>query len=144
MLKESPDHFDADLILRIYDLRREEVMRESRNAINRDYWPRTAEEAIEVLRHDHPLNRAYRQTSGYWEMVYGMGRHGVIHADFLAENNSEGLLLFARVEPYLARIREASNARAFRNAEWIATECDMGRQIMAAHRAKVTRTLAAK
>lgn len=144
MLKESPDHFDAELILRIYDLRREEVMRESRNAINRDYWPRTAEEAIEVLRHDHPLNRAYRQTSGYWEMVYGMGRHGVIHADFLAENTSEGLLLFARVEPYLARIREVSNSRAFRNAEWIATECDMGRQIMAAHRAKVARTLAAK
>jgi hypothetical protein len=77
-------------------------------------------------------------------MVYGMARHGVIHADFLAENNTEGLLLFARVEPYLARIREASNPRAFRNAEWIATECEMGRQIMETHRAKVARTLSAK
>lgn len=144
MLKESPDHFDAELVLRIYDLRREEAMRESRNAINRDYWPRSAEEAVEVLRHDHPLNRAYRQTTAYWEMVYGMARHGVIHADFLAENNTEGLLLFARVEPYLARIREASNPRAFRNAEWIATECEMGRQIMETHRAKVARTLSAK
>jgi hypothetical protein len=144
MLKESPDHFDADLVLRIYDLRREEAMRESRNAINRDFWPRNAEEAIEVLRPDHPLNRAYRQTTAYWEMVYGMARHGVIHADFLAENNTEGLLLFARVEPYLARIREASNPRAFRNAEWIATECEMGRQIMETHRAKVARTLSAK
>lgn len=144
MLKESPDHFDAELVLRIYDLRREEAMRESRNAINRDYWPRSADEAVEVLRHDHPLNRAYRQTTAYWEMVYGMARHGVIHADFLAENNTEGLLLFARVEPYLARIREASNPRAFRNAEWIATECEMGRQIMETHRAKVARTLSAK
>ena len=144
MLKESPDHFDAELVLRIYDLRREEVMRESRNAINRDYWPRTAEEAIEVLRPDHPLNRAWRQTTGYWEMVYGMARHGVIHADFLAESNGEGLLLFARVEPYLAHIRAASNPRAFRNAEWLATECDMGRQIMETSRARVAKTLATK
>jgi len=144
MLKESPDHFDAELILRIYDLRREEVMRESRNAINRDYWPRTAEEAVEVLRSDHPLNRAWRQTTGYWEMVYGMARHGVIHADFLAENNGEGLLLFARVEPYLAQIRAAGNPRAFRNAEWIASESEMGRQIMETYRARVARTLAGK
>jgi hypothetical protein len=144
MLKESPDHFDADLVLRIYDLRREAVMREARDAINRDFWPRTAEEAIEVLRYDHPLNRAYRQVAGYWEMVYGMARHGVIHADFLAESNGEGLLLFARVEPYLGRIREASNPRAFRNAEWLATQSEMGRQIVETHRARVKKTLAAK
>jgi hypothetical protein len=77
-------------------------------------------------------------------MVYGLARHGVIHADFLAENNGEGLLLFARVEPYLAPIRAAGNPRAFRNAEWIATECDMGRQIMETYRARVARTLAGK
>lgn len=144
MLKESPDHFDANLILKIYDLRREEVMRESRDAINRDFWPRTADEAIEVLRPDHPLNRAYRQTTTYWEMVYSMARHGVIHADFLVENNGEGLLLFARVEPHLATIRAASNARAFRNAEWIATETEMGRTVMEGFRARVAKTLGKK
>lgn len=144
MLKESPDHFDAELLLKIYDLRREEVMRESRNAINRDYWPRTAEEAVEVLRADHPLNRAYRQTTGYWEMVYSMARNGVIHADFLAENNGEGLFLFARVERYLAQIRAAGNPRAFRNAEWIAAETEMGRSIMATFRTRVAKALAQK
>src|SRR5690606_32319174 len=95
MLKESPDHLDADLVLKIYDLRREAVMRESRDAINRDYWPRTSEEATGVLRSDHPLNRAWRQTTGYWEMVYSMARHGIIQGDFLVENNTEGLFLFA-------------------------------------------------
>jgi hypothetical protein len=119
-------------------------MRESRNAINRDYWPRTAEEALEVLRQDHPLNRAYRQVSFYWEMVYSMARHGIIHGDFLAENNSEGLLLFARVEPYLAQLRAASNARAFRNAEWVANNTEMGRTIVQGFRARVAKTLAQK
>lgn len=144
MLKESPDHFDAELVLKIYDLRREETMRESRNAINRDYWPRSAEEALEVLRPDHPLNRAYRQTTTYWEMVYSMGRHGIIHGDFLAENSGEGLFLFARVEPYLAQIRAASNARAFRNAEWISRETEMGRTILETFRARVAKALAQK
>ncbi len=144
MLKELPDHFDADLLLKIYDLRREEVMRESRNAINRDYWPRNADEALAVLRTDHPLNRAWRQTTGYWEMVYSMARHGVIHADFLAENSGEGLFLFARVEPYLDAIRQASSPRAFRNAEWVATETEMGRTIAQMFRARVQKMLAGK
>jgi hypothetical protein len=144
MHKESPDHFDAELLLKIYELRREEQMRESRNAVNRDYWPRTAEEAVDVLRADHPLNRAYRQTTTYWEMVYSMARHGVIHADFLAENNGEGLFLFARVEPYLTQVRAAGSPRAFRNAEWVATETEMGRSIMATFRARVAKALAQK
>jgi hypothetical protein len=142
MHKEHPDHLDADLILKIYDLRREPVMRESRAAMNRDYWPRTADEALDVLRPDHPLNRAYRQCTAYWEMVYSMARHGVIHADFLVENNGEGLYFFARLEPYLARIREASSPRAWRNTEWVARETEMGRTLMESFRARVAKTLA--
>jgi len=144
MLKESPDHFDANLVLKIYDLRREEVMRESRNAINRDYWPRNADEAVDVLRSDHPLNRAWRQVTTYWEMVYGMARHGIIHGDFLVENNGEGLFLFARAEPYLAQLRAATSPRTLRNTEWIATETEMGRTMAAGFRARVTKALAQK
>ena len=144
MLKESPDRFDAELVLKIYDLRREAVMRESRNAINRDYWPRTPDEAVDILRPDHPLNRAYRQVQGYWEMVYSMARHGIIHADFLAENNGEGLLLFARVEPHLVQVRAASSPRAFRNTEWVARETEMGRTLMEGFRARVAKTLTTK
>lgn len=144
MLKEAPDHLDADLVLKIYDLRREEVMRESRNAINRDYWPKSTEEALEVLRSDHPLNRAWRQTTTYWEMVYSMARNGVVHADFLAENNGEGLLLYARVEPYLDALRQATSPRTFRNAEWVAKETEMGRTITDTFRTRVQKVLAGK
>lgn len=144
MLKESPDHRDADLILRIYDLRRETVMRESRYALNRDFWPRTAEEVLDVLRADHPLNTAWRQTVGYWEMVYSMARHGIVHGEFLVENNGEGLLLFARVEPHLAALRTATSPRTLRNTEWVATETETGRAIMGVFRARVARILAGK
>lgn len=144
MLSDAPDHHDADLILKLYDLRRETVMRESRNLINADYWPRDANEALAVTRADHPLNVAYRQTSGYWEIVYGIARNGIVPADFLVENNAEGLFLFARVEPYVTRIREAGFARAFRNAEWVAANCETGKDMMEALRPYVKRVLESK
>lgn len=141
MLKEAPDHHDADLVLKLYDLRREPVMRESRNAINSKFWPRNAEEAVAVTAHDHPLNTAFRQTTAYWEMVYGMARHGIIHPDFLVENNGEGLFLFARVEPYLAAIRQAASPRAFRNTEWIVAHSATAKTLMESYRTRVKRAL---
>jgi len=144
MLKDAPDHLDADLILKLYDLRRETVMREARDLLTREFWPKTAKEAVAVLQHEHPLNRAYRQVSTYWEMVYRMARHGIIHGDFLVENNAEGLLLYAKVEPYLKEIRAASHPGNFQNAEWVATEVPMGRAVAERMRTRVRKTLDAK
>ncbi|HEX6812488.1 MAG TPA: hypothetical protein VF384_12760 [Planctomycetota bacterium] len=142
MSKQAPDHHDAELVLEIYDLRREPVMRESRDVINRDFWPRNEAEAVAILQPDHPLNRAWRQVSTYWEMVYGMAKHGVIHTEFLLESNGEGLLLFARVEPYLAAIRAATSPRALGKAEWVANSCDLGKAIMDTFRARIKKRFA--
>ena len=142
LIKEAPDHHDADLVLKLYDLRRETVMRESRNAINATYWPKNAEEAAAVLAPDHPLHVAFTQTANYWEMVYGMARHGIIHPDFLVENNGEGLFLYARAEPYLAAIRQAGSPRWFRNAEWLVANCRTAQLMMDDMRASIRRRAA--
>ncbi len=144
MMKDAPDHLDADLILKLYDLRREESLRAAREKLTSEFWPKNAKEAVAVTAHEHPLNRTYRQVSTYWEMVYRMARHGIIHGDFLVENNGEGLLLYAKVEPYLAEIRAATSPRSFQNAEWVAKEVPMGRTIAEHMRARVKKTLAAK
>ncbi len=135
--KETPDHLDADLLIKLYKLRRDEVMRASRDALRSQYWPKSAEEAVAVTKASHPLNAAYRQVSTYWEMAYGMARHGIIHADYLMEFSGEGLLLFAKVEPYLAEMRKAHSPRVFVNAEWVATNTEMGKRIMEGMRARV-------
>ena len=144
MMKDAPDHLDADLILKLYDLRREDSLRAAREKLTSEFWPKNAKEAVAVTAHEHPLNRTYRQVSPYWEMVYRMARHGIIHGDFLVENNGEGLLLYAKVEPYLAEIRAATSPRSFQNAEWVAKEVPMGRTIADHMRARVKKTLAAK
>jgi hypothetical protein len=144
MLKDAPDHLDADLILKLYELRRETVMREARALLAKEFWPKNAKEAVAVLDHGHPLNRAYRQVSTYWEMVYRMARHGIIHGDFLVENNAEGLLLFARVEPFLKELRSAGGPHLFLNAEWVSREVPEGRAIADRMRARVRKALDGK
>ncbi|HQR18877.1 MAG TPA: hypothetical protein PK948_10920 [Gemmatimonadales bacterium] len=144
MMKDAPDHLDADLILKLYDLRREESLRAAREKLTSEFWPKNAKEAVAIVALDHPLNRIYRQVSTYWEMVYRMARHGIIHGDFLVENNGEGMLLYAKVEPYLTEIRAATSPRSFQNAEWVAKEVPMGRTIAEHMRARVKKTLAAK
>jgi hypothetical protein len=97
-----------------------------------------------VLKPDHPLNAAYRQTGTYWEMVYSMARHGIVHPGFWLENNTEGLFLFVKVEPYLETIRETGQPAAFRNAEWVARECPEGQPIYERIKARVAQLAATR
>jgi len=117
-IKKTADHHDAELALKLYDLRREPVMRESRNAMMK-FLPKSYEEFVAVTQGSHPDNAAFRQVSSYFEMAYGFGRHGVMHPDMLAEAAGEGMLLYAKVHPYLARFRKEVSPTAFSNAEWL-------------------------
>jgi hypothetical protein len=141
--KPTPDHHDAELLIQVYDLRREATLRASRQAILRDFWPKAWADVEAVTKPEHPLNVPYRQTGTYWEMIYSFVRHGIVHPEFWLENNGEGLYLFVKVEPYLAQIR-ASNPVAFRNAEWVARECPDGRPIYERIKARVATMAAAR
>jgi hypothetical protein len=143
MPKEVPDHHDAELILRVYELRREAVMRESRNAINGKFWPRSYDDVKAISQPDDPLNAAFRQVGTYWEMVYGMVRHGVVHAEYFLESNGEGLLLFAKLLPHLEEFRRDFAATAFRNAEWVARETETGRALVERFQGRVKAKLEA-
>lgn len=144
MSKETPDHHDAELVLRVYELRREAVMRQSRDAISGQFWPKSYEDVAALLKHEHPLNPAYRQVATYWEMVYGMARHGIAHADYFLESNGEGFFLLAKVAPYLERLRQDSSPNAFRNAEWAARETATGRRIFEMFEARIRKLMEAK
>ena len=149
MAKDHPDHHDAEIVMRLYDLRREPVMRESRDAIQTQFWPRSFDDVLAVTKRDHELNRAFRQVGTFWEMAYGMIRHGIVHAEYFLESNVEGFFLFAKIQPYLEDYRREINPLAFRNAEWVAVQSPEGRAVFAVIQARVkklaeTRLLSAK
>lgn len=144
MIKDAPDHHDADLVLRLYDLRREASLREARRFITSEFWPASADELVAITRQDHPGHTAMRQVAGYYEMAYGLARHGIVNPDYLAEYTGEGLFVLAKVQPWLAELRAASFPTAFRNAEWLATHCDTGREIFDLFRQRVAKALPAR
>ncbi len=126
---EKPDYHDADLVLRVYEMRREAKTRESRDLLNFKFWPKSYDDVKAVQQPDNPMNAAWRQMSAYWEMVYGLARNGIVNPDYWMENNGEGLFLFAKIAPYIAKIRETGSPIAFQNAEWVSTQTETGRRI---------------
>jgi hypothetical protein len=144
MLKDSPDHHDAELVLKLYELRREPTMRESRSAINGKFAPASYEEFVAITKRDHPLNAAYRQVGTYWEMAYGLIKHGVLNADLAMESNGEGLLLYVKAEPYLERLRAEVNPRSFLNSGWVVSNTEAGRRVHAAFVERARREAAAR
>ena len=144
MSKEHADHHDAQLALQVYDLRREPVMRESRAKLGQ-FWPRTFEDVLAVTKHDHPMNAAWRQCGTYWEMVYGMVKHGLVHPDYFLETNGEGFFLLAKVHPFLEQYRKEMNApAAFGNVEWAATQTATGRRMFESISARVKKMTASR
>jgi hypothetical protein len=141
-IKGAPDHHDAELVLRLYELRREPLLRESRRYMVAEFQPDSLDAALAITRGDHPGNAAYRQVTTYWEMAYGLARHGIVNPDYLVESSGEGLLVFASFHPWLAEFRAAVSPRAFRHAEWIATHCEEGRTLFEVFRRRVAARLA--
>ena len=126
---DKPDWHDADLMLRVYEMRREAKTREVRDDLNFNFWPKSYDDVKAVQDVEHPLNRAWRQLSTYWEMVFGMARNGIVQADYLAETNGEGLFFYAKISPYLEQIRKDGSPVAFQNLEWVTTNSEAGKQI---------------
>jgi hypothetical protein len=130
MSREQPDHHDAELAVKVYDLRREAVLRDSRAAINSKFWPRSLDDVLAIQKGDHPLNAPFRQVTTYWEMVYSMVKWGIVHPEYFMETNGEGLFVFAKVAPYLEAFRQKVSPVALRNAEWVSRETGEGRRLL--------------
>ena len=144
MAKNTPDYQDADLLLRVYEMRREAVMRASRDAFNGKFWPTNYDEVKAIATAGHELNAAYRQLGTYWEMVYGLVKHGIVNTEFFMETNGEGIFMYAKLEPYLEQLRKDFNPTILRNTEWVAKETDRGRMLTELFQARVKKVLESK
>ena len=98
---------DAGIILKLYEVRREEVMRKARAWVIGEFWPVTADDYFAVVgNRADPHNPYLRQVVSYWEMAAAMVLHGAVSAELFVDCNSEGFLLLAKFAPFLEAIRE--------------------------------------
>lgn len=98
---------DAEIILKLYELRTESVMRQARAWMTGEFWPNTAEEFFAVaLNSADPHNAHFRQVTTYWEMAAAMVLHGAVSADLFVDCNGEGFFILAKFAHILEPIRE--------------------------------------
>jgi hypothetical protein len=98
---------DAEIILKLYELRTEAVMRQARAWVGGEFWPTTLDEFNAVAENPaDPHNAWYRQVITYWEMAAAMVLHGAVSAELFVDSNGEGFFLLAKFAPILEAIRE--------------------------------------
>ncbi len=93
---------DANLILKLYDLRREPVMREARNWFF-SFNPNTTAEYMEAMM--GPNSGYLRMVISYWDMAASLVNNGAIDEQMFNDANGEHLFVFAKIEPILEELR---------------------------------------
>jgi hypothetical protein len=117
---------DAEIILKLYDLRRETVMRQARAWVIGEFWPATVEEYFALtLDSADPHSAFVRQVITYWEMAAALVLHGSVSAELFVDCNAEGFFLLAKFAPIVDAIRE-------RNPMFLARTSDLIKRYPAA------------
>jgi hypothetical protein len=100
---------DADIILKLYDLRREEVMRKARNYVGMEFWPTTVDEFKEIHKPTNPNNVYWRQVISFWEGMAQLPLHGAVDPELYLATQGEALFLRAK----FAKISEEATGNTF-------------------------------
>ncbi len=115
------DHHDAELLLRLYDLRREEKLRRAREWFGRSFRAQNAEEFEKACPPGSEENAYFRMVISYWEMAASIVNHGLIQEQFFFENSPELWFTFERSKAAVGAMRERQkNPHIFENLEKLA------------------------
>ncbi len=106
MQKTLASNGDAELILKLYELRTEPVLRAARAWMAVEFWPGTAEEFFAVLNEFGSHHNAYlRQVVSYWEMAAALVLHGALSAELFLDTNGELFFLAAKLAHIMPEIQ---------------------------------------
>jgi hypothetical protein len=96
---------EAGLILKLYELRREETMRQARNWYFAEFNPQSMADFTSAIMGEHSGH--LRMVVTYWDMAAVLVNRGAINLDLFTEANGEHIGVFAKIEPLLSDVRQA-------------------------------------
>jgi hypothetical protein len=104
----------AELILKLYELRREPVMREARNWFF-TFNPESIEDIQRTAFGEH--SAYFRMVTSYWDMACSFVNHGAIDAEMFTDATGEQVFVFSKIQPFLEQIRAAGNPTYMQHLE---------------------------
>ena len=94
MAKKATPH-DAQLIMKLYDLRREAEMRKARNFLVADFWPQSADDVVKLVDAFPSQENAWlRQVLGYWDMATTFVLQGALNEELFVQPGCSGEMFF--------------------------------------------------
>src|ERR1700741_1970371 len=128
----------AELILRLYELRREAVMREARSFVGGGFLPQSDDELVAIVTKGGKETGFVLQVYGYWDMVCAFVLHGMLSEALVYDTCQEMYFQFAKIHPYLKRFRQKMNLPEWmQNLEKVAAGSPRGRKRLALMRANL-------
>ncbi len=106
-MTSQPTYDDANLILRLYEMRRDDRMREARQWYTAKFKPKKWEELATLVTPGSAENASFRMVISYWDMAASFVLTGVLNRELFFESGRELLVVFERLKPVLPGIREA-------------------------------------
>ncbi|MFZ0318730.1 MAG: hypothetical protein WAL56_06365 [Candidatus Sulfotelmatobacter sp.] len=123
---------DAQLIMQLYDLRREAEMRKARNWWVAEFWPQNADDFLKISgAMGSQENNWLRQVGGYWSMATAFVLQGALNEELFIQPavSGEMFFVFAKVQPFLKELREKSgDPHMFGNIEKVIMGSKFGRE----------------
>ena len=139
----SKETESADLIMRLYDLRREATMREGRDWFT-SFVPENSQDIIQAMV-DPKTSGYYRMVVSYWDMAASFVNRGAIDPEMFLETNGEALMVFAKIEPFLEEVRTAlSDPTYAKNLETLAMSLPDAKESMDARREMIKKMMEAR
>ena len=112
----KPTHADAELLLKLYDLRREPELRRAR-----DWFAGQAfegpEAVVEIYNSGSEEDRWLRMLITYWDMVCALVNHGVLHEELFFDTNGEDIFVWKKCEPWIGAVRAKMRPTYVHNLE---------------------------
>ena len=97
---------DALVILKLYEIRSEALMRAARAWFFSEFNPHSGKGIVALLQSGEKQSAYYRMVTSHWEVAAALVNNGGIDGKMFLEANSEHLVVFAKLQPFVAEIRE--------------------------------------
>jgi hypothetical protein len=113
MEQSVPTYEDAQLVLKLYELRREEKIRAAREWFTQKFYPTSIDDLRAVQGSTGNENVYFRMVTTYWEMAASFVVRGVLNADLFLDSGGEMIVLWTKLEPFVAQYRTAPGSDTF-------------------------------
>lgn len=126
---------EANLILKLYSLRREDTMRKARNWYFMEFNPQSVADFNAAMFSEHSGH--LRMVVSYWDMAAALVNDGAISLDLFNDCNGEHIGVFGKIEPLLKEIRAAYSPRFAQNLEKLIDATPDGRKLATENRERM-------